>query len=164
MRTIAVWSLIVVLLISTTPATFAKSYSDWPILRTLVDQGIAIRTKDGETLFGVLSFVDDSEIKILLADDRQLDAQETSFKRENVAKVWRATLRFDERNTGKGALIGAGVGLGAGFATVLVMAKRGSSDPPHGFALFPLIGAGVGALFGASKKKDHKKQKLIYSI
>lgn len=164
MRTIFVWSLIVVLSVSTTPATFAKTQSEWSILKSSIDQGIAIRTKDGETLFGVLSFVDDSEIKMHLADERQLDARETSFRRESVVKVWRATLRFDERNTGKGALIGAGVGLGAGFATVIVMAKRGSSDPPHGFALFPLIGAGVGALVGASKKKEHKKQKLIYSI
>ena len=164
MRTIVVWSLIVVLLVSTTPATCAKTQGDWIILRGSIDQGIAIRTKDGDTNFGILSYVDDLEIRMHLADERQLDARETPFRRERIVKVWRATLRFDERNTSKGAMIGAGVGLGAGFATVIVMAKRGSSDPPHGFALFPLIGAGVGALVGASQKKGHKKQNLIYSV
>jgi hypothetical protein len=36
--------------------------------------------------------------------------------------------------------------------------------PPHGFALFPIGGAVIGALLATRWKKKHKKQALIYSI
>ena len=93
-----------------------------------------------------------------------MSIRETPFKRAHVTKVWRATFRFGEKKTGRGALIGLGVGLGAGYLTALGLAQRENSGPPHGFALFPIIGAGVGAMIGGSKFKGHKKMKLIYSI
>jgi small nuclear ribonucleoprotein (snRNP)-like protein len=154
--------LILLLLISIAHVTSAKPQSEWSNLKNFIAQQIAIKTKDGVTTFGVLNFVDDSKIELQLADDERVSAQERSFKRTEVKRVWRAKLRFGESNTGKGALIGLGIGLGTGYLTAWVMAKR-DSGPPHGFALFPMIGAGVGAIVGESKPKDHKKQKLIYS-
>jgi hypothetical protein len=156
--------LIFLLLISIARVTSAKPQSDWSNLKNFIGQAIAINTEDGVTAFGVLGFVDDSQIKVQLADKQQLSAQETPFKRAEVTKVWRAKFRFGEKKTGRGALIGLGVGLGAGYLTAFVLAKRENGGPCHGCALFPIVGAGVGALVGASKSKDHKKQKLIYSI
>ena len=163
MRKTTACCLILLFLISVTHVTSAKAQSDWSNLKHFIGQPIAVKSQDGITLFGSLGFVDDSEIAIQLADDERVSAREKRFKRAEVLKVWRAKLRFGETNTGKGALIGLGAGLGAGYLAALVLAQR-DSGPPHGFALFPMIGTGVGALIGRSKTKDHKKQKLIYSI
>lgn len=163
MRTLTASCLILVLLLLIVPPASAQTH-DWDSLRNFLGREVAISTRDGDMRFGVLRFVNDSEIKVQFAEDQQFATQETDVRRHEVVKLWRARLRFDERKTTKGALIGLGVGLGAGFVTALVMAGRDNSDPPHGFALFPLTGAGVGAIVGASRRKGHKKQELIYSI
>ena len=163
MRRMATWCLIFSLLLSIAPATSAKPQNDWSNLKNFTGQVIAINSVDGATMFGFLIDIDDSQITIQLADDERMSAQERTFKRAEVVKVWRAKFRFGDDNTGKGALIGVGVGLGAGYVTALVLAQR-DSGPPHGVALFPIVGAVVGAKVGASKPKGHKKQKLIYSI
>ena len=164
MRRVTACCLILLLLISVARATSARSQSDWTNLKVFISQPVAIKTKDGETSFGLLVFANESELKLDLANDEGLANQERSFRREEVTKVWRARFRFGETKMGRGALIGAGAGLGAGFVTAAVMASSGSSDPPHGFGLFPLVGAGLGAIIGATKAKGHKKQKLIYQI
>ena len=163
MRKTTACCLNLLLLISVTHVTSAKQQGDWSDLKNFIRQPIAVKTQEGITVFGSLSFVDDSEVAIYLADDERVSAREKRFKRAEVTKVWRAKLRFGETNTGKGALIGLGAGLGAGYVAALVLAHK-DAGPPHGAALFPMIGAGVGALIGRSRLKDHKKQKLIYSI
>ncbi len=163
MRKLTASCLALLLLISVAQVTSAKPQTDWSGLKNFIGQAIAIKTADGITSFGVLIAVDDSEIIVRLADELQRSIRETPFKRAEVTKIWRAKFRFGEKKTGRGALIGLGAGFGAGFLTAFVMAQRGNSDPPHGFALFPIVGAGVGAMIGASKFKGHKKQKLIYS-
>ena len=164
MRKVTASFLIFLLLISVAHVTAAKPQSDWSSLKNFIGQAIAIKTTDGVTSFGSLVSVDDSEITVRLVDELQRSMQETPFKRAEVTKIWRAEFRFGEKKTGRGALIGLGAGLGAGYLTAFVMAQRENSGPPHGFALFPIVGAGVGAVIGASKFKGHKKQKLIYSI
>lgn len=161
MRKITSSSLVLLLLFSIAQVTSAKPQGDWVNLKNFVGQPVAIKTEDGATSFGVLNFVDDSQVKIQLADTDQLIPQEISFKRDEVTKVWRAKFRFGETNTRKGLLIGLGVGFGVGYVAAFAMAKQG---PPHGFALFPMAGAGAGALIGSSNSKAHKKQKLIYSV
>ena len=164
MRRITTYCLIYLLLISSARVISAKPQSDWSNLKNFIGHPIAIKTADGVTSFGSLISVDDSEITVYLADELQRSIRETPFKRAEITKIWRAKFRFGEKKTGRGALIGLGAGLGAGYVTALVMAQRENSGPPHGFALFPIIGAGIGAMLGASKFKGHKKQELIYSI
>ena len=158
MRKITSSSLVLLLLFS---ITLAKPQGDWANLKNHVGQPIAIKTHDGVTSFGILGFVDDSLIKIQLADTEQLSSQETSFTRGEVSRIWHAKFRFGETNTKRGLLIGLGVGFGVGYAAAYATREQG---PPHGFALFPLGGAGVGALVGSTRSKDHKKLKLIYSV
>ncbi len=62
------------------------------------------------TSFGLLQFANDAEIRMQTAGKKYLSSQETVFPRDEIRKIWRASLRFEERNTGKGALIGAGIG------------------------------------------------------
>ena len=161
MRMITSSSLVLLLLLSIAQVTSAKPQGDWVDLKNFVGQPIAIKTEDGVTTFGVLGFVDDSQIKIQLADKEHLTSQEMSLNRGEVTRVWHARFRFGETKTKKGALIGLGVGFGVGYLAAYATAKQG---PPHGFALFPMAGVGVGALVGSSRSKDHKKQKLIYSV
>jgi small nuclear ribonucleoprotein (snRNP)-like protein len=160
-RKITSSSLVLLLLFSIAQVTSAKPQGDWASLKNFLGQPIAIKTTDGSTSFGVLGFVDDSQIKVQLADKEQLSSHETSFRRGEVTRIWHAKFRFGETKTTRGALIGLGVGFGVGYVAAYATRKQG---PPHGFALFPLGGAGVGALVGSSRSKDHKKQKLIYSI
>lgn len=152
------------LLTSIARVASAKPQGQWSNLKNFIGQEIGIERKDGFTAFGILQVVDESEIQVQLADEEHLFTHDTAFQRADVSKVWRAKLRFGESNTRKGALIGVGVGLGAGYVTALVLAQRENSGPPHGFGLFPIIGTLVGAKIGASRVKDHKKKKLIYSI
>jgi hypothetical protein len=58
-------------------------------------------------------------------------------------------LRFGERNVGKGALIGAGAGVGAALLTGLALRERGAEGSYPGVGLFPFYGAGGGAIVGA---------------
>ena len=161
MRKITSSSLVLLLLFSIAQVTSAKSQDDWANLKNYVGQPVAIKTNDSVTSFGILGFVDDSLIKVQLADKEQLSVQETSFPRGEVTRVWHAKFRFGETKTKRGALIGLGVGFGVGYVTAYALREQG---PPHGFALFPMGGAGVGALVGSTKSKDHKKLKLIYTL
>lgn len=164
MRRVTACSLMFLLLVSFAHVASAKPLGDWSNLKNFIGQEIGIERKDGFTAFGVLQSVDDSEIQVQLAGEQHLFSHDTTFQRGDIAKVWRAKLRFGQRQTGRGALIGLGVGLGTGFLTALVMAQREDSGPPHGLGLFPIMGTIAGARIGASKVKDHKKKKLIYSI
>jgi hypothetical protein len=149
------------LILQITPRASAKPKGNWDMVKALVSKSVAVKTKSGVTHFGLLQFADDNAIRIWLADNVRL-TQEISLRRDEVGQVWLAKLHMDETNVGKGALIGAGVGLGVGFIASAILASQCKGCPPHGFALFPLGGAGVGALLGWKKK--HKKQKLVYSI
>lgn len=151
----------VVLLTSTASSAMAKPTGDWSAVKNSAGQEVAIKTTDGVTSFGILRSADDSGIAVLLADKQGLASQETLFRRDEIEKVWRARLRFGERNTRKGAWIGAAAGLGAAFAYASLGRHE---DAPVGVGLFPAYGAGAGAVIGALSKKGHKKVKLIYGL
>ncbi|MEZ5345077.1 MAG: hypothetical protein R2681_05910 [Pyrinomonadaceae bacterium] len=123
-------------------------------------QEIVTKTKNGKMNYGVLRSADDSGIKIELAGAKSLSGNETEFTKDEVKKVWRATLFEGKRNTGKGALIGAAAGAGAGGAVY----AASSDDPLSGAAipLFALGGAALGGIFGFLSKTKHKKGELIY--
>jgi|RhiMethySRZTD1v2_1073278.scaffolds.fasta_scaffold12535_5 hypothetical protein len=165
MRNIIVSVLSLVLFTSNIALVSAKPQGDWSAVKNLsANEGIAIKTKDGVTSFGLLVSSDDSGISILLADKERVVSQETVFQRGEIKKVWRAKLRFDENNMAKGAWIGAGAGLGAAFLTAWALRKQRDADACVGCGLFPLYGASIGAVIGVFSKKGHKKGNLIYGI
>ena len=159
MRNIIVSVLSLVLFTSNIALVSAKPQGDWSAVKNLpANEGIAIKTKDGVTSFGLFVSSDDSGISIFVADKERVASQERVFQRGEIKKIWRAKLRFDENNMAKGALIGAG--LGGAFLIAWALSKQRDADACVGCALFPLYGAGIGAVIGVFSKKG----KLIYSI
>ena len=155
--------LTLVLLAQIAPAVAAKQKGDWNSVKALLKTSIAVKTTSGETHFGLLQSVDDAGMEVQLAEDDDFTPQEIALRRDEVEKVWIARLRFGQKHVGKGALVGAGAGLGAAFLTAL--AVHDSSDAPAGAGAFPVYGAGIGAIAGKLFwKKGHKKQKMVYSI
>lgn len=149
-----------VLLIQITPIVSAKQTGDWQSVKTLTKQ-IAVRTKRGETHYGLVDGVDDNGITIHIAGRDDMTSQKITIKREEVERVWRARLRFDEDNLKKATWIGAG----AGVAVVggIVAANHDAEDAPAGAVFVVMIGAGAGAVLGRFWKKRHKKLDLVYS-
>ena len=145
------------LLAQIVPVVAAKQKGDWIAVKALAKTSVAVKTRSGDTHFGLLQSVDDAGKEIQIADNENFTPQEIALRREEVEKVWIARLRFGQKHVGKGALIGAGAGLGAAFLTALAM--RDSGDAPAGAGVFPIYGAGIGALVGkAFSKKKLKKQ------
>jgi hypothetical protein len=156
--------LISILLIQIAPVLAAKPKGDWNAVKALIKRSVAVRTKSGETHFGLMQLADDAGIEIQIAGKDDFTSQQISVRREEVKGVWLAKLRFGQKNIGKGALIGAGSGLGVAYLTALALSARDSSDPPVGLGAFPLYGAALGAVVGQFWKKSHKKQTLVYSV
>lgn len=156
--------LTLVLLTNLLPTVSAKPKGHWEAVKALANRSIAVKTKSGETHYGLLQSADDTAITLHIAGTDDFTSQEVVFRRDEVEKVWRAKLRFGEKNIAKGALLGAGAGLGAAVITASVLASRNADDAPVGLGAFPVYGAGGGAILGAFWKKKHKKQELVYSI
>jgi len=93
----------------------AKAKGTWEDVKNLVGQQIAVKDKSGRVTYGILRTADNILIKLQKAGKKSMTNAESSFPRVNVKKVWRATLFVTRRKTGKGALIGAGVGIGVGL-------------------------------------------------
>lgn len=148
---------------STGFVTFAKQKGDWGAIKNSVNQEIAVKTANGKTSFGVLRSVDDNGIKIQFAEKKGLSSQETTIGRDEIKKIWQASLRYGERQIGKGALIGAGIGAGFGF---IAGATAKEPDPLNyaGVLLYGIAGAGVGAVAGIFSKKGHQKKYLLYAV
>ena len=140
------------------PTVSAKEKSDRTAVKALANQSIAVKTKTGETYYGLMQSADDSGFTVQIADYDDFTSQEVNFKRDEVAKVWRASLRFDQKNIAKGAWIGAGAGMGVSLIGATV------KGAPRWCALSPFYGAAAGAVAGAFWKKKHKKRELVYSI
>lgn len=153
-----------ILLIQIAPAVSARQRGDWNAVKALAHSSVALKTKTGETHYGLVQSADDSTITVQIAGDEDFTPQEINFQRDEVAKVWRARLRFGEKNIAKGAWVGAGAGLGAAVIYAAIQGAQRSSDPPVGVGLFPFFGAGAGAVVGNFWKKKHKKQELVYSV
>ena len=152
-----------VLLLQIAPAIPAKSKGDWNAVKALTNSSVAVKTKTGETHYGLMRSADDSSITVQIADHDDFTPQEINFRRVEVTKVWRARLRFGQKNIARGAWIGAGAGLGAGYIAALIHSARDPGDPFVGGGLFILYGAAAGAVAGRFWKKNHKKQELVYS-
>jgi len=156
--------LALVLLTPIAQTVSAKAKGDWNAVKVLANSSIAVRTRSGETHFGLAQAVDDDGITIQIAGKEDFTNQEVVFRRGEVAKVWRAKLRFDEKNIALGTLVGASAGVGAALITAVVYAKgNNDADAPVGVGAFPLYGAALGAVAGVFWKKQHKRKELIYS-
>ena len=86
------------LLIQIAPAVSAKQKGDWNNVKAFLHYSIAVKTKLGETYFGLMQSADDSSITVQIADEKGFTPQEINFQRNEVAKVWSATLRFGEHH------------------------------------------------------------------
>jgi small nuclear ribonucleoprotein (snRNP)-like protein len=164
MRKLTATLLACALLTQIGPAVSAKQKGDWNAVKALANRSVAVKTKNGKTHYGFLQAVDETDIQLQIAGEDDFTAQEISFQRDEVQKVWRAKLRFGETNIAKGAWIGAGVGFVATVATLSAVAGKENADRALFAVWFPALGAGIGAVTGALRKTKHKKQELIYSI
>ena len=142
----------------------AKPRGHWNAVKALASYSIAVKTKKGETLYGLLESADDTGIMLRVAGKEDFTGQGISFRREEVAKVWRAKLRFGERNVAKAAWIGTGAGVGAMLVVTAAWAAANTDSPSIAPALLPILGGVTGALAGKLWRKKHKKQELVYSI
>jgi hypothetical protein len=151
-------------LIQITPAVSAKPKGNWNAVIALANRSIAVETTNGETHYGLLQSADDAVIVVQIAGTEDFTTQEMSLRRVEVRKLWRAKLRFGEKNIAKCAWIGAGVGFGATVVTLSAVAGKENADRALGAVWLPVLGAGTGAIVGVFWKKKHKKQELVYSI
>jgi hypothetical protein len=151
-------------LIQITPTVSAKPKGNWNSVIALTNHSIAVETTSGETHYGLQQSADDGTMMVQIAGADDFTTQAVSLRREEVRKVWRAKLRFGEKNIAKGAWVGAGVGLTATVVTLSAVSGSENADRALGAAWLPVLGAGTGAIVGVFWKKKHKKQDLVYSI
>ncbi len=138
----------------------AKSKGDWSLVESLVNEEVAVKTKGGMK-YGIIKSVGADILVLRLAGKKTMTQDEATIKEDEIKKIWRALLFVNSRNTGKGALIGAGVGtVGLGVPVF----AQGSDDGLHGAGLFigAVGGAAVGGVVGFFTKKKHKKRDLVY--
>jgi small nuclear ribonucleoprotein (snRNP)-like protein len=163
MSRLTAFFLIGLIVLSSSRLVPAQAQSDWSAVGNLVDQEIAVRTRGGKTLFGRLRAADDSGIQLQLADRRSLQSGQTAVGRGEIDRIWRANLRFGERQAGRGALIGAGAGAAVG--TGIFLGTRSQDDDGLAGAVIPMaaiLGAGIGTVAGIFAKKSHRKLNLVY--
>lgn len=142
------------------------SRTDWSSVESLVGQEVAVKLSGGTMKYGIMRSVTPDRLVIQVAGAKSLTQTETSIDRADIKKIWRALLFVNERNTGKGAAIGAGVGALA-LGVPAIAAGRGDDQVDNGlagagFLLGALAGAAVGGIAGFFSKKKHKKRDLIY--
>lgn len=157
---------LIVLLLFISASPIAAQTGDWNALTAQVNKEVAVKTKNRKTVFGILTEADSDLIKVKTSGGNSVS--EVSFRREEVDKVWFATLSKDSRKTllgvGVGAAVGAGVGAGAGL--ILLGATGGSDDFAGILVTSTAIGAGIGAAIGGASgffsRSKNKKDRLIY--
>ena len=130
--------------------TRARTLDDWSAVQTLSPgQKIVVRTKDGDRLSG--RFDSANDLLINFTDGKR----KVSLTRESVKLV-----QLDRGNSrGKGALFGALVGAGAGFAfgSALYFPFRDDmvgASVPVAAAMGAAIGAGIGTATGKGNKNE----------
>ena len=130
--------------------TRARALDDWSAVQALSPgQKIIVRTKDGDRLTG--RFDSASDLLINFSDGRK----KISLTRESIRRV-----QLDRGNSrGRGILMGALIGAGAGFAVGSVLyfpykSDMAGSTVPGCAALGLAIGAGIGAVTGKGSRNE----------
>ena len=128
----------------------ARANDDWSAVQALSPgQKIVVRTKDGDRLSG--RFDSANDLLFNFTDGRR----KVSLTRESIRLV-----QLDRGNSrGKGALYGALIGAGAGFAvgSVLYFPFRDDmvgATVPGSAALGAAIGAGIGTATGKGNRNE----------
>lgn len=163
MKNFAAVLLSILLFAGGAPSLLAKSGGDWETVKAAKDQEVAVKMKSGATVYGVLREISDSEVKLQRARKKDFDAQPTVYRRAEIAKIWRAELRFGSRRTGIGAIIGTGVGGAIGYGVFRGQPKD-DGQAAVVVPFFAIVGAGVGSVVGFFSKKSHKKMNLLYRV
>lgn len=149
------------LLLVSSGLIFGQSKNNWSAVEDLADSEVAVKTKSGMK-YGIIKSVDTDGLVLQLAGKKRMTQNELRISKNDIKKLWRAFLFINERNSGKGALIGAGIGAVA-FGVPAVTGE-GQKDGLEVLA-FP-IGAAIGGLAGGAigyfVGKKHKKKELIY--
>ncbi len=100
----------------------AQSRNDWAAVESSVNQEVAVKTSGG-TIYGIIKSVNADSLVLQVAGSKTLTQEERTVSRNDIRQIRRALLFVNERNTAKGALIGAGVGAVA-FGVPAVARKR----------------------------------------
>ncbi|MGQ0541144.1 MAG: hypothetical protein ACT4O9_04740 [Blastocatellia bacterium] len=165
MKTITSIALLFTLIFSSIQSVAAKPKGDWNAVKSLEGREVAVKLRRGMTRFAIIASVEEDGIKLRVADKSGVSNTETSFRKDEIEKVWIARLRFGGRQTGKGALFGLGAGTVVG--TGVYLGTRSRDDNGLSGAAIPLgafYGAGIGAVIGFFSKRSHKKADLVYSV
>lgn len=144
---------------------FGKTQNNWSAVEGLVNQEAAVKTKSGNIHYGIIKSVEADGVVLQLAGSKRMTQEERTISRTEVKKVWRALLFVNDRNAGKGALIGAGVG-SAAFGLSAVASRNGdiidNGLTGAAFLLGAVGGAAIGGVVGFFVKKKHKKRDLVF--
>ena len=87
----------------------AQSTNDWATVERSVNQEVAVKTSGG-TIYGIIKSVNADSLVLQVAGNKSLTQEEKTVSRNDIRQIRRALLFVNDRNTAKGALIGAGVG------------------------------------------------------
>ena len=157
---------LIVLLLFVSVSPVAAQTGDWNALTSQVNNEVAVKAENRKTVFGILTEANFDSIKVKTSGGKS--DSEVSFKREEVDKIWLATLSSGSRKTLRDVGIGAavGAGLGAGVGLIALGATGGSDDFAGILGASTAIGAGIGAAIGGAggffSRSKNKKDRLIY--
>lgn len=139
----------------------AQKRGSWTDVQNLVNQEVAVKAGNGKTIYGILKSVEDTGIRLQIAEKRAVSANETALSRGEIKKIWHANLFVNQRKTGTGALIGAVVG-SAAIGGIAVAQGDDDGLAAAGFVIGAIPGALAGGVVGFFTRKKHKKGVLVF--
>ena len=157
---LAVLTICSIIFLSNYPA-IGQTRDSWANVQNLANQEIAVKTRNGKMIYGILRSVEDDRIKLQIAEKRTVGSNETSLSRDEIKKIWHANLFINQRKTARGALIGAVVG-SAAMGGISVAQGDDDGLAGAGFALGAIPGALVGGAIGFFTRKKHSKGVLVF--
>ncbi|MBC7931647.1 MAG: hypothetical protein H7Z38_13890 [Rubrivivax sp.] len=147
---VAACALVLALAAPAAAQSTSKAFGDWSDVQSLSPgQKIVVRTKDGDRLAGRF----DSATDLLINFTH--DGRKVSLTRESIRRV-----QLNRgKSHGRGALLGAAIGAGVGFAAGGIVYFPNKDDiigatVPGAMALGAGIGAGIGAALGKGNKNE----------
>jgi hypothetical protein len=155
MKPISVF-LVLLLLSAQAPLVFAQSLSDWAaVQRIRTNEKLFVRQKSGKEVKGEM--IEASETALTI--DR--DGKPLSIPRAEVRQVY---IVEGKAQKGKWALIGAGVGAGAGSAIGYAKYSPNSDDSELWIPVGLMFGAGIGAVSGFLFGQTTRKRTMVYAV
>jgi hypothetical protein len=154
MKPISVF-LVLLLLSAQAPLVFAQSLSDWAAVQHIrTNEKLLVRQKNGKEIRGEM--IEASETTLTI--DR--NGKPLSIPRADVRQVYIVEGRAQK---GKWALIGAGVGSGAGAAIGYAKYSPESDDSELWIPVGLMFGAGIGAVSGLLFGQSARKRTMVYA-